>query len=193
MYFCGYSTEQILEKKLPQKLLEQGINLTFILSIYAMLERKGDTSAMLVYGRMQDDTSPRGWIEYKDADGARMVRDYCSDWVDMPYTKFHNKYFPDTERLYLDYIFWEPYEKHLYELIQKPETSFVLAGISLICPRVKGGKFYGITNFNRHGADKITGTNRITGLEADFNHTVIRNPDDSFAVVSKDLIDHLMG
>ncbi len=184
MYLCGYSTEQILEKQLPKKLLENGVDLTFHLAIYAMLEFKGNESAMLVHGHTVNDANPRAWVEYKDAKEKRMVRDYSSSWINMTETAFHNKLFPDTERLYLDYIFWEKYEEHLYDLIQKPETSYVLGGINLICPKIKNGRFYGFTNFNRHNIDIITGI--------DFNPLVIKNPDGTFSLLTRELIDSLM-
>lgn len=184
MYLCGYSTEQILEKKLPQKLLANGINLTFHLAIYAMLEFKDNDSAMLVHGHTRTDSLPCAWVEYKNNAGKRMVRDYNSSWIDIPETAFHNRFFPDTDRLYLDYIFWERYEKHLYELIKKPETSYILGGLNLICPKIKNGKFYGFTNFNRHNVEHVTGT--------EFIPTVIKNPDDTFSLLTRELIDSLM-
>ena len=184
MYLCGYSTEQILEKRLPQKLLERGINITFILGLYAMLERKGDDTSILVYGRRQGEEYPRAWIEYKKASGKRYVLDYGSDFIEMSYTAYHNKYFPDTERLYLDYIFWTRYTNHLHELIKQPETSYIIDALKPIYPKLTNGRLLGITEFRYDHIDAVTGT--------EFLPTEIKNPDDKLVLLTLDLFHELM-
>ena len=184
MYLCGYSTEQILEKNLPKKLREHGINIAFILGLYAMLELKGNDTSMLVYGRKKGDDCPCAWVEYKKPSGERIVRDYCADWIEMPYNTFHNKFYPDTERLYLDYIFWTRYTKHLYDLATRPETSYIIGGLSLLCPKIKEGQFYGITEFMREHVDRITGT--------EFIPTIIRTPDETLVLLTSELFQEYM-
>ena len=184
MYFCGWTTEQILEKELPIKLIEQGINVSFIFAIYAMLELRNNDSAMLVYGYMKDNFGPCAWVEYNDANGKRMVRDYCAKWQEIPYLAFHNRYYPDTERIYLDYIFWTKFTKKLYELAQKPETSYILSGIGVLNPKFENGRVCGITEFNHYNPIVIDGSK--------FTPTVIINPDKSLALLTQEFLESLM-
>lgn len=184
MYFCGYSTEQILEKKLPKKLQERGINITFLLGLYAMLELKGNDTSMLVYGFKKGDNYPCAWVECKNTAGKRIVRDYCSEWIELPYNTFHNRFYPDTERLYLDYVFWTRYTDHLHDLIQRPETSFIIGGLSMISPKIKNGKFCNITDFTHEHVDRITGT--------EFVPTIVKNPDGALVLLTSELFRQCM-
>ena len=184
MYLCGYSLEQMLEKELPKKLKWQGINLTFEFAILAMFELKDNESAMLINGEMIFSSGPCAWVEYVNDSGQRMVKNYCSDWVELPYIVFHNKFLPDTDRIYLHYIFWTRFTSRLYQLMQKPETSYVLGDLSVIRPKFKNGKIYDITDFGHRYSDKIEGTCFIP--------TVINNPNGTSSLLNQELFDSLM-
>lgn len=185
MFLCGYSTEEMLEKKLPLRLMERGVNASFIFATYAMLEMKDNDSALLAYGYYKNENEPRAWTEYMiGRTEHRVVCDYCSDWVRMTYTKFHNELFPETSRVYLDYIFWTKYTSHLHSLIQKPETSYILDGLVALRPQFRNGSLRGFINFDLAHPDRITGR--------DFIPTVILNPDGSPTLLTRELFDSLM-
>lgn len=184
MYFCGWTMEEILEKKLPQKLLEQGINISFELAICNMFELRKNDSAMLVHGYMNSDSSPCAWVEYNNGKGGRIVRNYCSAWREMPYLSFHNKYYPDTERIYLGYIFWTAYTKQLCELTKSPETSYIFNEIAVLRPKFRDGKICNITDFHHHSTSIIDGSKFIP--------TVIINPDKSVALITQEFLESLM-
>lgn len=183
MYFCGWTTEQILEKKLPLELMKRGVNVSFIFAMYAMLELKGNNSAMLVYGCIKD-SGPCAWVEYNNGNGKRMVRDYCTDWIELSYLNFHNTYHPDTERIYLDYIFWTKYTEKLYKLAQVAETSYILNDLVAMSPKFENGKVYGITDFSCFDSLVTNGKNT--------NPTMIVNPDNSLIYLKQEFLKFLM-
>ena len=185
MYFCGYTIENILEQNLPQKAANCGIDLSFELAIISMLELKNNESAALVHGSTNHGSGqPRAWVEYRDENGNRKVQDYCSEWREIAFNVFQNRFFPDTERLYLHYIFWTRYTGRLYELVQRPETSFVFAEVNHFRPTFRNGKLFGILDFMRHDTESIVGT--------EFKPVVVKSPDDSETIMDRDFFNFLM-
>ena len=165
--------------------MERGIDMNFLFATYAMLEMRNNNSAILVYGHYKDEQWPRAWVEYMvSGTDHRIVSDYCSDWLRMGYNEFHNSFFPETSRVYLDYIFWTKYTQHLYELIQKPETSYILDGLIAISPSFRNGRPYGFIDFDLACPDRIGG--RV------FIPTVMIKPDGNPALLTRELIDSLM-
>jgi len=187
MYLCGYTMSQLLGREVPKRLMEKGINLSFEFAMCGMMELKDASSAMLVYGTSKANPEPHAWVEYNTdpkKSGTRMVRDYCSDFMEIPFLKHQNTFFPDTERVYLDYFFWTKFMNHLYELVQSPDTSFVLGALCIMHPKFKNGKIYGITDFGFKHSVMVTGE--------EFIPTVIKNPDGSYALLTRETIDSLM-
>lgn len=184
MYFCGWTLPQVIGRDVPRRLLAKGINMSFEFAAYAMMELKGDESAMMVHGNLKNDPEPRAWVEYVTKSGERRVRDYCSEFLEMSYLSFHNSYYPDTERIYLDYIFWTKYMENLYNLAQSPDTSYIVSGLSIVRPKFKDGKFCGVSDFGYKHVDVTDGT--------EFIPTVIKNPDGKTVLLTRELFDSLM-
>lgn len=185
MYLCGYPIETILERKLPQRAKEHGLDLSFELSIVVMLELKSNTSTALVHGSLNHGAEmSHAWVEYRDACEKRWVIDYCADWKKMSFTAYSNKLFPDTERLYLHYIFWTDYTERLYYMMQKPETSYILEELVKLRPKFRNGKVFGILDFYGHTINENAGTT--------FDPVWIEGPDGNRVVVSQEFFEYLL-